>query len=85
MQGISPIQPLFAKFRLENICEFSLCEVISLRDVAGNYFVAGVNQFRLLDRSREFSQNRSVGPDTLKAIDVTAESRLFRQNSPPIS
>jgi hypothetical protein len=76
MQGISPIQPLFAKFCLENICEFSrLRDEFLLRDVAGNYFVAAGNQFRLLDRSREFSQNRSVRPDTSKAIAITTRSR----------
>ena len=37
----------------------AVCEASSLRDVAGNYFVAAGNQYRLLDRSGESSQNRS--------------------------
>jgi hypothetical protein len=34
MQGIWPIQPLFAKIRLENICESSSFETNSLRGYA---------------------------------------------------
>ena len=36
MQGISPIQPSFAKVRLENIREFSSLQLNSLRGRAGN-------------------------------------------------
>src|SRR5271155_3701810 len=45
----------------------AVCEMNSLLDVAGYYFARAGNQFRLLDRNREFSQNRSARPDTSKA------------------
>jgi hypothetical protein len=35
MQGISPIQPLFAKFRRENVCYFSSLRENSLRSEQG--------------------------------------------------
>jgi hypothetical protein len=43
MQGILPIQLLFAKIRLENISGSSVFEMNSLRDLAGNYFARAGN------------------------------------------
>src|SRR5271170_4138410 len=66
-QGISPIQPLFAKIGLENFREFSHLRVNSLRGRAanlfgraGNLFARAGNSFRLFDRRREFGRNRSA-------------------------
>jgi hypothetical protein len=44
-QGISPIQPLFAKISLENACESSGFTTNSLRGPAGNYFAHAGNYF----------------------------------------
>src|SRR5271170_5887194 len=59
-QGLSPIQPLFAKIGLENFREFSHLRVNSLRGRAGNLFARAGNSFRLFDRRREFGRNRSA-------------------------
>jgi hypothetical protein len=38
MQGISPIQPLLAKIRLENTCKYNSVRENSLCGRAGNFF-----------------------------------------------
>jgi hypothetical protein len=61
MQGISPIKPLFAKIRLENICKFSPDTRNSLRKVAGNYFARAGKQYR----------NREFGAKSIRAPDLS--------------
>jgi hypothetical protein len=43
MQGISPIQPLFAKIGLENTCKYNSVRDNSLCDRAGNFFARAGN------------------------------------------
>ncbi|MFZ0205202.1 MAG: hypothetical protein WAL59_03580, partial [Roseiarcus sp.] len=43
MQGISPIQPFFAKISLENTCECNGLQTNSLRIGAGNHFARAGN------------------------------------------
>jgi hypothetical protein len=66
MQGISPIQPFFAKIRLENICEFRNCGPNSLRGRAGNKFERAGNQIRLFDWSREFGAKSIHAPQSIR-------------------
>jgi len=54
MQGILPIQPLFANIRLEYICEFSVLQTNSLRAGAGNFFALAGNFFGAQGTRREF-------------------------------
>ena len=60
MQGISAIQPLFAKIRLENPRKCNGLRENSLFGRAGNFLARAGNEFRVLVRSREFEQNRSA-------------------------
>jgi hypothetical protein len=62
MQGISPIQPLFAKIRLENFCESSSFETNS-KQGAGNYLrEQGINS-GLWTGAGNCPQNRSACHD----------------------
>jgi hypothetical protein len=65
-QGISSIQPLFTKIRLENACESSGFAANSLRGRAGNYFAHAGNLFRLLGRSREFGAKPIRSPGRIR-------------------
>jgi len=61
-QGISPIQPFFAKIRLENICECNGLQTNSLRIGAGNYFARAGNSFRPAGNLREFDPRAPTCP-----------------------
>ena len=50
----------FCKIRLGNACKYNSVRENSLCGRAGNFFARAGNQFRVLDRSREFGQNRSA-------------------------
>jgi hypothetical protein len=63
MQGISPIEPLFAKICLENICKFSRIREIPYAKSQGIYFARAGKQFGLLDRNREFGAKSIRAPD----------------------
>jgi hypothetical protein len=66
MQGISPIQPLIAKIRLENICEFMDLQMNSLRDGAANYFAHSGN---FLAGAGNWAGNRSARPDASNCVE----------------
>jgi hypothetical protein len=67
MQGISPIQPLFTKIRLENIGKYSSLRENSLRRRAGTFFARAGNQFA---RAGNFAQKRSTRPGASDGVKV---------------
>src|SRR5271168_4631237 len=77
MQGISPIQPIFSKIRLENLCEFSSLRDNSLRIGAGNLFARAGNYFDLFGCSRDLREidSRARVPNCVK-MQSTAGVRL---------
>jgi hypothetical protein len=76
MQGISPIKPLFAKIRLENICKFSRIREIPyaksqgiiLREQGNNSaFWTGTGIWRKIDpRSRPISFHQSASTSWIR-------------------
>jgi hypothetical protein len=58
--GNLPIQPLFAKISLENICKFSRMRENSLHRVAGNYLREQGNNSAFWIGTGKLAQNRST-------------------------
>jgi hypothetical protein len=70
MQGISSIPPLFAKIRLENICEFIDLEMNSLRETAGNFFAHAENTSPQQGIGREIDPLAPTHPTASKGLAV---------------
>ena len=65
MQGISPIKPLFAKIRLENICKFSRIQEIPYAKSQGIILREQGNNSAFWTGTGNLAQNRSALPTYL--------------------
>ena len=65
MQGISPIKPLFAKIRLENICKFSRIREIPYAKSQGIILREQGNNSAFWTGTENLAQNRSALPTYL--------------------